>query len=493
MANPYRDLFKHSAVYGLGQVLSRLASFLLLPVYTSYLRPADYGIIAILDFIGGMLAILIGAGMASAVTRYHFEANDDRKRACIWWTGLTCVAVTGVVCILPALSARDLLAVWTLGPTVTAGGFYYALILPTMWFNVIGQLLDGYLRVRKWSGLSVGVNLFRLIFNIGLNVYCLAVLGLGVTGILLGNLITSGLVTLLLFGLFARHVGTYSFHYSLLTQLWQFGGPLIGTALLSSLMHEADRYLLRLFVDMEQVGIYSLAYMVSYGVYSLCLLPFTMIWSVLVYEIAERPDAKEIYIRVFEYFTYGLALIMLGVSLFAGNLLGVMVAPDYLQATDLIPIICLAYLFFGLHEHFRVPVMLAKKTLTLLPVVSIATLVNLGANLGLIPLLGTAGAAWASVLTFAVYSLVGLWRYRRIDRFPYPFTRCASVVGGMIITYLVYDQLIQWRGQAPSVWAFAIGSWLLWGIVLVGPVARKLWTDEGWASLRMWLSVKSVH
>ena len=53
MQSHFRDMWKHSAVYGLGQVLARLSSFLMLPVYTSYLRPADYGVIALLDFVGG--------------------------------------------------------------------------------------------------------------------------------------------------------------------------------------------------------------------------------------------------------------------------------------------------------------------------------------------------------------------------------------------------------------------------------------------------------
>ena len=83
----YRDLLKHSGIYGLGQILSRLASFLLLPIYTNYLRPADYGCIAILDLTVGILGILIGTGMGAAITRYHFEFSSDIDRRKVWWTG----------------------------------------------------------------------------------------------------------------------------------------------------------------------------------------------------------------------------------------------------------------------------------------------------------------------------------------------------------------------------------------------------------------------
>ena len=66
MKSHYRDILKHSGVYGLGQVLSRLASVLMLPLYTHYLRPADYGTIAILDLTAGVVGIIIGGGMVSA-------------------------------------------------------------------------------------------------------------------------------------------------------------------------------------------------------------------------------------------------------------------------------------------------------------------------------------------------------------------------------------------------------------------------------------------
>ena len=37
------ELARHSAVYGFGSLVSRFIAVLLLPVYTRYLSPADYG------------------------------------------------------------------------------------------------------------------------------------------------------------------------------------------------------------------------------------------------------------------------------------------------------------------------------------------------------------------------------------------------------------------------------------------------------------------
>ncbi len=477
MKSPFRDLFTHSAVYGFGQVLRGLSSLLLLPVYTNYLRPADYGVIAILDFVTTVFAIMIGAGMVNAVTRYSFDADDEAGRSRVWWTGITFIAGISTVILVPALVFRESLSAISLGSTIPEGAFYLALVLPTMWINIVQTIPDAYLRFRKWSRLSVGVNLFRLILNISLNVTFLVVWDLGVTGILVGNLIAVACTALVQFVIFSRHVQAYAFDAPLLRSLLQFGMPLIVTTLLSLIMHQADRYILRLFVGMDEVGIYSLAYTVGQGVFTLCLLPFSMIWGVVIYEIAKRPDAKQVYVQVFEYFIYGLGLIMLGVSLFSTSLLSLMVDDAFLPAASIVPIVCLAYIFFSMHDHFRVPVMLEKRTVALVPVYVAGAIINIGGNFLLIPILGTSGAAWASVVTFASFAFLGLWRYRKVDHFKYPFVRCGLALSGMIGSYMVHLWVAQGNEQSTGAVGLAIGIWLVWVFVLFGTTIRRTMTN----------------
>ena len=50
-----RRLGRHSAIYGLGGLVSRILAVLLLPLYTSYLTPADYGRVETLVALSAML------------------------------------------------------------------------------------------------------------------------------------------------------------------------------------------------------------------------------------------------------------------------------------------------------------------------------------------------------------------------------------------------------------------------------------------------------
>lgn len=474
MRSTHLDLVRHSAVYGAGLIASRMMSVLLLPIYTRYLSPADYGVIAILDITAGLLAVLVGAGIAQAVQRFHFDSEDPDDRARVWWTGLAFVATTATVLALPAWWMRESLARLTLGAEVADGAFFYALVLPTMWFSTVTGILQNYVRVRKWSNLFVVVTVGNMLINVGLNLWFLIGLDMGVAGILLGNLIGAALLFAILLSVFARALGRLRMRRALIAPLVAFGAPILVTTLLHWVMHEADRYFLRHFLDVGQVGLYSIAYQIGYGVNTLLLVPFLSIWTVVIYEIAEQPDAREVYARVFRYYVCGTALVMLGVSIVAGLLVRLLTTPRFYTAAEIVPIVCLAYVFFSLDAHFRVPALLAKRTATMLLPAAVAAVINLAANLVLIPRLGAAGAAWAAVVTFACFAAVGLWRYRRIDRYPYPLATTTAVVAGMIATYLVIGRLRASGIAEPLVLAIAAVAWLAWAAALFGPLVVEL-------------------
>ncbi len=473
MQGTYRNLLKHSGIYSLGLILTRLASFLLLPIYTRYLNPADYGTMAILDLTAAVLGTLVGSGIGSAVNRYHFEAHNEVEQDAVWWTGLTFLGLIATALVTPAWLLRTPLAHLTLGPDYDQGSYFYTLVLLTLWCGIVGELPNSYLRVRKWSTLYVGLALSCLLLNIGLNLYFLVILQMGVRGMLLGNLITGAVKTSVLVGIFWCSRGPYALRWPLVRALWHFGGPIAIATLLALTMHQADRYLLRVFLDMDRVGIYSFAYTIGQAINALCLMPFVAIWSVEVYEIAKQPNAKQLYVNIFTYFVYGLALIMFGISLFSKPLLRLLATPVYVEAADLIPIVCLGYVFFSIHEHFKVPALLAKRTSSLLPAYLIAALINIGVNLLAIPLLGIAGSAWTSVLTFATFSFVGLWRYRKIDRYPYPLLRCGLMVVGMSLSYLAEQMITHWYFS--SLWTLILAAilWCVWAAVLLGPVVWR--------------------
>jgi O-antigen/teichoic acid export membrane protein len=474
----YRQLLQHGSVFGAGAIIARIASILLLPVYTRYLAPADYAVLAILDLTINLLGIVAGAGVAAAAIRAHFAHPDERTRDAGWWTALTMQAVAGAVVILVALPFSGSLSALMFGSDLRGGSGLVMIALASLAVSGLIGVLDAYLRATKASGFYLHMSLWRLGTNILLNLTLLIAFHLGVAAVLWGNLLSGSLILGLKLARFVRTRGRYAIDRQAASAFWRFGWPFVISGLLSAVMHDADRYMLRIFDGLTSVGIYSLGYQVGQGINSLALMPFEAIWIVLAYEIASQPDSRATYGRVFSGYVMGVGLLLLCGSMFAYPLLTVATTPAYAEAADIVPIVCLGYLLFGLHSHFKLPALLHDRTVALLPVVSAAAVVNLVGNYVAIPRFGATGAAWATVATFAVYSFGGLLRYRRIERFRYPFGTCTAVIGGMVGTFLVYRFfIVSFSGPTlqtaaavvlSGIWAVALGRGVIANIQIHG-------------------------
>src|SRR5690606_9087951 len=106
-----RNLGKHTLIYAAGTVISRLASFIMLPIYTRFLTPADYGVLELLSMTIDIVGMLTGMSIASSVFRFHARYDDQARKdvilstACIGMTGLAALAaVLGVLASGPLSS-----------------------------------------------------------------------------------------------------------------------------------------------------------------------------------------------------------------------------------------------------------------------------------------------------------------------------------------------------------------------------------------------------
>src|SRR5262249_36451282 len=177
--------------------------------------------------------------------------------------------------------------------------------LLTLGLNSLGGLLEVYLRIQKWSVTFVAVSLGRFTFNAAVNVTLLAFFGMGIAGVLIGNLVTAVLATGVVFILFAHHRGCIRIGLTTARRLWAYGIPLIAAGLMGPAMSQSDRYFLRSSVGLTDVGIYSVAFALGQGVSTLISMPFQMSWGPVRFEIAGRSDSRKTYVEVFHYFMTG--------------------------------------------------------------------------------------------------------------------------------------------------------------------------------------------
>jgi O-antigen/teichoic acid export membrane protein len=143
-----------------------------------------------------------------------------------------------------------------------------------------------------------------------------------------------------------------------------------------------------------------------------------------------------------------LALGLIGAS---GELVRILTAPAYHAAASIVPVLVLAYVVYSLDPLLRFGLLLHHRTRTVLGIVTASCLVNIGANLALIPVMGLMGAACATLAAFV--ALVGLdfVLARAHFRFQLEWGTLA-VVGAAFIVVMLASRLVRidnpWAGLA---------------------------------------------
>ncbi|MGH9198281.1 MAG: lipopolysaccharide biosynthesis protein, partial [Acidimicrobiia bacterium] len=80
MFQSIRRLFVSLVIYGMGDVATSLVSFLLLPLFTRYLSPQDYGIIGLLLVVEVVTKIVFRWGIDASFMRMYYDCKNEREQ-----------------------------------------------------------------------------------------------------------------------------------------------------------------------------------------------------------------------------------------------------------------------------------------------------------------------------------------------------------------------------------------------------------------------------
>ena len=93
MSGYLRRLASTGAAYTAASVISKLIAVALLPLYTRFLTPADYGAAEVMFAAVVALSIVIRLGVVEALLRFYYLEGEDRKEVTgtslseLFWAG----------------------------------------------------------------------------------------------------------------------------------------------------------------------------------------------------------------------------------------------------------------------------------------------------------------------------------------------------------------------------------------------------------------------
>jgi len=405
MPSRIQALIRQSAIYTLPGIAGRIVSVLLVPVYTRIFVPAQYGIMAGVNLAVPLTTFLLMFAMESAIVRFYYEGQDDREKKIIASTGLYFVAILSVlVTAIVIIFFRSDISQLVLGDREYS--LYFMVALAGIPFGLCYKLALDILRLKFQVTRRTVISIAYMLVNIGLTIYLVVFLRIGIVGVFLSTLITNIVfMSVVLFLVRANY--TLAFSMTKLKEMLRFSAPLVPATMAFYVYQYADRYLLIHLVNLEEVGLYSIGLAIASALY-LLVSGFQTAWMPTIYSSFREEEAREFYGRIFNYFWALLLAAAVGLSLFAKEVLVLLAPQTYLRAYSVVPILVLSAVFFRGGPLFSFGIGIAKKTHYNLALMAGAVALNIGLNLLLIPRYGMVGAAMATLIS-AIARAVGLF------------------------------------------------------------------------------------
>lgn len=399
MAGELRDIGRHTLVYGAGTAIGSLASFLMLPIYTRYLTPADYGVLELMATTIDVVAMIAGLGLAGALFKEYAAIDDTRERARMISTVTLASAGLSALAAAAGIAASPLLAGWVLdgaGPAAWLRLFFVVYFLQSL-----GGIPFLLMRAEDRSLLYVWLNVAKLVATLSLNILFVVRIGMGVPGVILANAITSGAMGIGLSAWTLRRVGI-AFSLPLARRLGRFGSPLVVWSLASFVLAFSDRYFLVHYAGAAEVGLYSLAYKFGFILSAFAVTPLSQVWEPRRFSVAKRADAPVVFRRVFLWQNVALGACGAGIALLVGDVLALMAAPAFTAAAGVVPLIVAATVLQQWTGFCNLGLYLTDRTRTYAWTGVLGVAAALALNAALIPRWGMWGAAWATLGAYAI-------------------------------------------------------------------------------------------
>ncbi len=437
LASQLFELTRHSAIYGIGGLVSRFLSVLMLPLYTSYVSAGDYGRIELLMATMAVAVVVIRGGANFGFIRFYFLDSDPEYRIrlvrTVFWTQLAYSTAVLLLCVVLAHPIAGLLGINAAGqPHLHGSGS--SLVIATavlLWVNVNYAQMTNLFRAEKRSVAFSLATLANIAITVGLTVLFVVVKHEGPLGIIVGNLSGTLIVWSLLLVYRAEQLGL-QWDGKLLRSMNRFGFPLMAAALATWVTNFGDRLMISKLLHgsyrLVELGQYSLANKISSAMV-LLFTAFQIAWPAFAYSIEDDKEAKRAYSFVLTYLMLVAAWAALALSLFApwlAHWLGR--KPGYWPAETAIAPLAYSSVFFAGFIVVTISAGRTRRTQFNWIAATAGAILNFGLNVWLIPAYGMLGAAYATLAAYILLMAIRTWNAQKLFHVAYQWRRVVIVL-----------------------------------------------------------------
>ena len=429
LAQQIKRLAAQSLVYGLGGLVSRVLSVLLLPLYTSYLHGRDYGRVETLTALTAVLVVLLRLGISSAFFRYYFDSSDVAHRIRVvrtsFWFTMASASLGLAAGWIAAQPIADALSLGHGQAWLVRAAFV------GLWAQLNYEQLTSLFRVEERPVLFTAATIANLLITVGATVLLVVHFHQRAMGVIVGNWIGTLAVYLALLG-YRRYQLGLEFDRGLFRAMNRFGMPLVPAQIAIWTLNFVDRVFIAKFHGQAEVGHYSIGVRIASATL-LLLTAFRLAWPAFAYSIEDEGEAKRTYGYVLTYVLFVTCWASLGLALLAPWLVRLLTGrPEFYEGYRVVGLLSFSAAAWGAYTVVAIGIGRARFTQFNWVVTGAAALINVGLCFALVPPYGMIGAAIATVVSMAAMFGLMAVHAQRVYPVPYQWRRIALVAGSAV-------------------------------------------------------------
>ena len=384
---------KDIGIYAIGNIGSKIITFLMVPMYTHYVDKSDFGYYDLCFTWCLLLMPFVTLQLRDGAFRFLLDCdNDTRRKRIVTFVSRTLISTTILSCLITAA-----LALFT---NIQYLGYALGMLLAMSFQEVYSQVFRGLRNNRAFVTVGIlsalGIGLFSIFFVVGL--------GWGIKGIFLANILARVLALIIVEArvrLITRNTRWSISSREVAHDILRYTLPLLPGSLCWWLTGSSDRLFITHFLGLDVNGVYAVATRFTGIIYTLAVI-YYQAWQETAILQYNSPDRDRFFSRMFSSYITLLGLILVGYVFLLKVNYGWMVAEQYHESLNYIYPLGLSAVIFAAAAFFDMGYQCAKDTKRTLPAIVLSAVINVVLNFLLIKPLGVYGVIVTQLVTYLV-------------------------------------------------------------------------------------------
>lgn len=413
------QIVKNSVIYLGSSILNKLIPFLLLPILTKYLSLKEYGLLSIYMIMITIYIAFIGMAMHTIISKNFFKTTKEELSLYVG----NILIILCFTFIFYFIMTYFIVFQYEIIFSISSSWLLFIPFISVM--MMINEINTTILRNEQRAYMFGIFEISNTIVKLGITLILLLLFGYGWHSQVLG--IFTGSILFFFIGIFYIYKQGYlflKFDKEKIKSILNISVPLIPHVLGGVVIAMSDRLFIERMVSIEAVGIYSVGYMFGMVV-MLFTDAFLKAWSPWFYKNLSQPtqDKKEKIVKYTYFYIIAIFLLAIIISLLGKLILPYFVDSKFYGASEFILWVSLGYAVQGVYKIFFPYLVHISKTSFLAFSTITAAILNLLFNYIFIKYYGTIGAAYATILSFAVSAILVFWYQNKHYKMPWNFKK----------------------------------------------------------------------